>query len=653
MKKTLFIGIILWSLSTSIMAQYVVNEADKQFELFNYVKAIDLYEQAWKKKEALHTAERLAMAYQAIQNYKEAESWGAVAANMPGSSPANRLSYAKALLANGKYSEAKQQYRRYAALATNSISAKQLDTWILSCDSAIQWMRSPKPVNIENSKLLNSARSDWGLAIYAGYMVFSSDRIDKSEKNKVSEHKPFLKFDGSKFPDKNTYGWTGNGYFRLYAKVAAQDSISLFPLPAQTDYHIGAASFSADGNEVYFTLTRIPKLSSERNKLLTINVEIYSSKNMEGKWSKPVPFAYNKVEEYSVGDPYLARDGNTLYFSSNMPGGMGGTDLYACFRTNGGDWGQPINLREVNTEGNERTPIFDKDDNLYFSSDGRIGMGGLDIYKASKSKKGTGIGNIDNLGYPINSPQDDFAFNPNLGDGRIYFASNRIGGMGSDDIYSYVQQKVSIALKLKGVVYHKETKLPLKNAMVGLAKIDGGDLKVETDSLGRFSFDLQERSVYELTADKTGFRSDKEQISTIGLEKSGILEKQLYLDPIAINKPIRLENIYYDFDKADIRADAAIELDKLVKIMQDNPTIWIELGSHTDSRGNDQYNQWLSQRRANSAVQYIIDRGIAKNRITAKGYGESQLLNECTNGVKCTEAEHQLNRRTEFKITKQ
>ncbi|MCZ4245715.1 OmpA family protein [Pedobacter punctiformis] len=652
-KTGLFLLTLLLASTIAVKAQYVIKEADIQYELFNYVKAIDLYEQAWAKKESLHTAERLASSYQLTQNYKEAESWYAIASKMPGSSAENTLNYAKALQNNGKYSEAKTQYQNYVAL-NNAVSLEQQNVWYLSCDSAIKWMRNPKKYTIQNEKGLNSSQSDWAAVNYQGGVVFTSDRAHQSDAGNANGSRPFLKFDGSKVPDPKIYGWTGNGYLRLYFKGKDQDSISLFPINADTRYHIGSASFSQDGKEVYFTLTRIPEKSELTNgKLRTINVELYSSKqDAAGKWSDPVAFAYNNVKEYSVGDPFLSPKGDALYFSSNMAGGLGGTDLYVCFRKDGGDWDKPVNLKDVNTPGNERSPAFDQDNNMYFSSDGRIGMGGLDIYKAKLS--GSTIGAIENLGYPANSAQDDFAFNMNnaVESGKAYLSSNRTGGSGSDDIYSFIQQKI-MALRLEGVVYNKKTNEPIANAQVTLNKIDGSTLKVETDNDGKFKFNLEENSDYDLRGDKTAYLSDKTNLTTRNLNTSTVIKKDLFLDPIVPNQAIRLENIYYDFDKSNIRPDAAIELDKLVKILQDNPTIWIELGSHTDSRGNDQYNQWLSQSRANSAVQYIIDHGISKNRITAKGYGESQLLNRCANGVKCTEAEHQLNRRTEFKIVKQ
>lgn len=656
MIRKIFLGLfcsipLLLTVHTGVMAQYVLKEADAQYELFNYIKAIDLYEQAYQKRQILHAAERLASCYDLTHDYKQTESWAAIAAGMEGRKPENVLQYAKALQNNSKYAEAKLQYQKYIEL-DGKVSAMQKSLWLLSCDSAVYWMANPRATIVWNQKALNSAESDWGAVKQDQSVVFSSDRGNDTDSVKQTARKPFLKFDGSyKQPDKQVYGWTGRHYFRLYVQNGEQGSIASFPLQSGTDYHVGPASFTADGKEMYFTLTRMPsKPDFVKGKLATINVEIYGSKKREdGKWSSPQPFAYNNVDAYSVSDPFISADGKILYFSATFPGGRGGADLYACFRTDGGGWGKPMNLEEFNTEGDERSPFFDGDKTFYFSSNGWVGMGGLDVF--SSVRVAGKMARPVNMGYPINSPQDDFAYNlyaPNEG----YLSSNRIEGLGADDIYSFKSQG-EIRFVLSGTVYNKHTNEPLANAIVSLAKVGGGTLKVQTDADGRYRFGLEKASDYELNGEKTNYRSDLAKASTQGLTVSAELKQDLYLEPIVINKAIRIENIYYDFDKSNIRPDAAKELDKLVKIMQDNPTIWIELGSHTDSRGNDQYNQWLSQSRANSAVQYIIDRGISKNRITAKGYGESQLVNKCTNGVKCTEVEHQLNRRTEFKIVKQ
>ncbi|KIA91998.1 flagellar motor protein MotB [Pedobacter kyungheensis] len=646
---TCFSAYCLFALNFSANAQYVLKDADKQYELFNYSKAIDLYEQAYKKKPTLHTAERLASAYALVFNYKQAESWYAIAAKMPGSKAENILGYAKALQQNSKYSEAKVQYLNYIE-KKKDVSEKQQAVWISSCDSALKWIKNPKKVELINQKALNSAQSDWGAVNYQGGVVFTSDRSDA--RFETQEGKPFLRFDGSKEPDKKIYGWTGNGYLKLYIKTSPADSLQLFPIKAGTRYHVGSASFTADGKTMYFTLTRITnELERLKKQPTTVNVEIFSStKAADGTWGEPVSFAYNNVNQYSVGDPFITTDGNSLYFASNMPGGVGGTDIYVCLKTDAGAWGKPVNLKEINTEGNERSPVFDEKDNFYFSSDGRTGMGGLDVYQALRTS--SGIGKVENLGYPFNSPQDDFGFSLNEKGGIVYLSSNREGGLGSDDIYT-IDQKMILAFKLEGRVLDKESGQPIAGALVTLAKVNGGILKTESDENGTYRFDLAKESEYNVSAEKTGYRADVENLATIGLTTSAVLKEDLHLETVVIDKAIRIENIYYDFDKWNIRADAAVELDKLVKIMTDNPTIWIELGSHTDSRGKDKYNLDLSQKRAESAVQYIISRGISKNRISAKGYGETQLLNKCANGVNCTEEEHQLNRRTEFKIVKQ
>lgn len=559
-------------------AQYVIREADAQYDLFNYEKAIALYNRAYQKKATLYTAEKLAECYNNVRDFKQTERWSAISAGLAPAKAEDALVYAKALQQNSKYSEARTWYTKYSELK-NDVNLKQLNNWLLSCDSAVHWMIAPVPVTITNEKALNTPQSDWGTAIYQHTITFASDRAFQ-EKKTVSS-KPFLKFDGSRLPDKNIYGWTGNQYLKLYQTNATIDSVELFPVHKNSDYHIGPATFTADEKEMYFTLTRIPKKPTYvKGKPATLNIEIFSSKKAEnGEWSVQKAFPYNNVNEYSVGDPFISTDGRSLYFVSNMPGGRGGTDLYVSQRTAEGEWGVPLNLIELNTEGNERTPFLDAQANFYYSSDGGIGMGGLDIFKAKL--RGGKMVEITNLGYPINSPQDDLAYLV-TGDRTGYLSSNRSDGMGDDDIYSFKPFK-ALATPVIDKDLDTTTKKPVVDVLVSLQ---------------------------------------------------------------------RIKNIYYDFDRSNIRKDAALELDKLVIILKDNPTLWLELGSHTDSRGNDAYNMWLSQRRADAAVHYLINKGIEKDRITAKGYGETELLNKCANGVSCSEEEHQLNRRTEFKIVK-
>lgn len=585
------------------VAQYILNEADKQYENYKYTQAISLYEQAYKKKATLHAAERLADCYRFNNNYKQAESWYAIAITMPGSKATNILHYAVALQNNSKYVEAKVQYLNYAA-ADKNITPAQRDIWTASCDSAMQWMQHPEQIGIDNCRTLNSAQSDWGAVPYMDGAVFTSDRFIGTPAKVIKHQQNLLEFDVREDPDAALYGWTGNNYLHLFFKSASVDTIQLFPLNTGTNYHVGPVSFTAEKNEVYFSLTRIPgKMHKSKGQPVTINIEIYSSKkDASGNWSAPLPFQFNNVNEYSVSDPFISPDGNTLYFSSNMPGGKGGSDIYVCFRTAPGAWSQPLNLEEINTAGNERSPVFDKNNVMYFSSDGRIGMGGLDVYR-----KSSGI--IKNMGYPFNSPQDDFSFNP--GDTAVaYLSSNRDGGVGSDDIYMLYPH-----------VYEDSTKQPV--------------VKTQADDK-----DTSNKIVVA-------------QLNEIAVPKAD--SGSITIPPIKfeLNKAIQLENIYFDFDSANFQPEAHAALDRLVELMKSHATIWIELGSHTDSRGNDAYNLKLSQRRAAAVVAYLVAKGVDKNRVAARGYGETVLLNRCANGVTCTDTEHQANRRTEFKVVKE
>lgn len=642
----------LMTLSQLTRAQYILKEADDQYNLYNYSEAVKLYLKAYKKKPTLYTAEHIAGCYTAMRDYIKSEAWYGTIIDMEDRKPIDVYKYAVALQNNSKYAAAKVQYTKYYTISPETDKPK-LKFYITSCDSAVKWMKAPNPVDITNEQKLNTRKSDWGAVTNGDLLVFASDRQNKTAEESAKKTRPFLKFDGSKVPDPDIYGWTGNNYLRLYQydKVNKADTITLFPFSAGTEYHVGPVSFTKDGSEMYFNLTRVPKdWAAGKGNIKTINIEIYSSKKnvSSGKWDKPVPFKYNSVEKYSVGDPFISGDGQTLYFVSNMPGGSGGTDIYKCTKNDAGDWSDPVNVKALNTPGNERTPVIDSASNIYFSSDWGIGMGGLDIFKAVHTADS--FGPRQNLGYPVNSPLDDFAYLP-VGITTGYFSSNRVGGVGSDDIYSYLLKPIDV-YRLTGVVFEKGTILVIPNSVVRLNAPNNREVIARTDNSGRYNFVLQGKTDYKIKAEQTGYLADNQTASTVGLAGSQTIKKDLFLDKITLNKAIKIENIYYDYDKSNIRPDAAIELDKLVTILKDNPTIYIELGSHTDSRGNDDYNMALSQRRANSAVAYIIKvGGIDPARIVARGYGETRLLNRCENGVKCSEAEHQLNRRTEFKIT--
>lgn len=638
-------------ISHSLFAQTIRKKGDEQYLLYNYSKAVSYYQEAYKEKKNYYLAHQIAGCYRFMNDFRFAESWFAESLTFPEHTAEDELYYAEALRSNSKYSEARAVYAAYAK--KNNVGFDEQSLWIGSCDSALAWMKRPEPYTIVNKSELNTSGSDWGLVTVKDQLVFCSDDVNKT---KVNTTNPFLSFDiVHKTVDKEVYGWTGRGYLNIFETKAGDSSIHpLFHDEDKRTYHVGAPCFNETGDEVFYTVTRLvknPKNNLIVNKPYTVKLELYSrTRSAEGDWGMPVPFSFNKALEYSVGDPYITPNGQYLYFSSDMPGGFGGTDIYYCKRNPDDTWDSPQNAGPIiNTAGNERFPRFGPDDTFYFSSDGRVGMGGLDIYAAKTTDKGF-LRPVP-LKYPINSPQDDFAIYF-TGENKGYLSSNREGGLGDDDIYAFNLKNIKI--RLEGIVIDKDTKEPLNASVVVLQNVRTGEQsRYETGKDGQFAFDLGPKSDYRILASKTDyFSASKEGITTQGINESTTLKEKLELTLERMDKTVayKIENIYYNFDKWNLRADACVELDKLVKLLKENPTMEIELGSHTDSRGNDSYNLKLSQRRAESVVGYLIKNGIDRNRLTARGYGETMLVNKCANGVPCSEAEHQANRRTEFKI---
>ncbi|MFC3560306.1 OmpA family protein [Pedobacter jamesrossensis] len=647
--KLIIIATLLVLTNLSAFSQYIIKEADTQYELYNYTKAVSLYKKAYDKKPSLKAAQRIADIYNRQRNFAEAEKWYAIASADKNAKGDDILRLAKALKNTGKYTEARAQYLHYLQMEKGA-SGENESMWLQSLDSAVKWSGQPLNIAVSNQKILNSPSSDWGANVYNSTIIFTSDRAGKSLQ---PVKRPFLKFDGKRVPENEVYGWTGNGYLKVYQQKG-QDSASLFPLSLLSAYHVGPACFTSDGKRVCFAATKIDdSISYSKSKVLggklgTARIEIfYSEISSQGEWGAILPVPFNRPKEYSVGDPFVSADGRTLYFSSDMPGGKGGTDIYMAQQSADGVWSSPVNLVTINSPGNERTPALGTDGSLYFSSDGWIGLGGLDIFKSHHT--GSAYLAPVNLGVPLNSPQDDFAFIP-VGTRTGYLSSNRIGGAGQDDIYQW-EDKDSKKINLAGVARDKVTNALLDKVTIYLHKPDGSKLTVTSNAKGEFNLPLSASSVFSIKAEKIGYSPLVDSVSTIGIADLN-LNKTLYLEPLMVNRAIILENVYYDFNKSDIRPDAANGLDKLVTTMLDNPTVHIHLSSHTDSRGPEKFNYNLSKARAKSAVDYLINKGVAGSRISAEGYGETRLLNKCSDGIKCSEQQHQLNRRTEIKITK-
>jgi outer membrane protein OmpA-like peptidoglycan-associated protein len=417
-------------------------------------------------------------------------------------------------------------------------------------------------------------------------------------------------------------------------------------------YHEGPATFNQEQNVVYFTRSNYLKRKKlGKNSDNINNLKIFRAELLDSVWTNLEELPFNS-DDYSCGHPSLSEDGRSLYFVSDMPGGSGGTDIYVCILSpDGSNWLTPKNLGPViNTTGNEMFPYFHGVDSLYFASESHNTLGGLDVFFSLKTNKGWSM--PTNLNYPLNSSKDDFGFfldNETHKSG--YVSSNRAG---EDAVYHFNINDPT--LMLRGVVTIKGKGTPIKNAIVTLYnQID--TLVIMTDEKGSYSTRLHLNTNYKIAASKENYLTQSALLSTVGQKVSMEYIRNFELEEIVIQKPIIIPNIYYDFDKWAIRPDAAIELDKIVTLLNDNPKIRIEMGSHTDCRGSYKYNDVLSGKRAKSAVEYLISKGIDASRLEYHGYGERVLVNDCAcepnrvgAGADCTKEQHQENRRTEFKV---
>lgn len=621
----------------------LLNKADQLYAQYKYANAASIYlKLADTKKPKLRVLERLADCYQKINDYEAAENWYARVVDFPDSKAENLINYGAILKSNSRYTEAKKALKAYA---DKTGDLKRVSNEIAGCDSALVWMAQPTAHKIKNEGQINTNFAEFGVFPIGNKVYYTAEPAEGLLKQKD--------------------GRTGNPFLRIYtANRAADNSLNskLMDKSVYNDenYHVGPIISNQKGNIFYVTRTyagRAGELSKEHKmKFRTNNLELYVYTTATNGGYEIAPFPYNDVKKYSIGHAALSQDEKTLYFVSDMPGGLGGTDIWYCELQSDGGWGKPQNAGStINTSQDEMFPGIAADGTLYYSSNGLIGMGGLDIFSAKGAKNNWS--KPVNLRFPVNSAGDDFAFITNVtNENEVmgYLSSNRKGGVGNDDIYSFSNIKPKIILALKGLTVNKKTGEILEAATVTLYA-NGRQIVAKQGSKvdGTFFFELTKGTDYTVLGQKEKFYSDSSVVSTKGLTKSDTLSVTLRLEPLyEIGKAIAIQNIHYDFDKDNIRKDAARILDELVRTLRDNPTLEIELGSHTDSRGIDVYNLDLSQRRARSVVNYLVSRGISRTRLTAKGYGETQLLNRCKNGVKCSEAEHQANRRTEFKIIK-
>lgn len=637
MKRYFLVLTVCLSVSKILNAQ-VLEKAQKQMDKYNFSGAIELLIPASLddklKSEAMPM---LAECYRMQHDIANTKATYARLVAMPQARPEYFYYYALSLQSTGEYAKAREMFQKYSEKNPSDPRGKIFST---ACDSVLgPWKNLTPEYEIKTVDKINTNQSDFGPAVYEGNLVFASDFNDNPGEGKE-------------------YGWTGRGFLNIMKSSPLENgdfwgsmgNSTEFGEKFNQEYHDGPAAFAADGKSIYFTRSFIGKAKREgiyKTNLLKI---YFATRNGE-KWGEITPFFLNSTD-YSVGHPSLSADGKTLYFISDMPGGQGNTDIWMCKREND-SWGNPVNLGPaVNTTENEMFPTISEDNVLYFSSDGHAGYGALDIFKTTNAN-GQWTTPV-NLKEPFNSSYDDFAMAFLSGTRSGFFSSNRPGGAGNDDIYTFrVRELPVLPSFISGFVKDKTNMQPIAGATVFLLNPTTGKVKIiKTGVDGMYKAQVENPAEYIVKAMMTSFIADciKFPITELKSGSVSMAPRDLLLDKLLVNKTFRIDNIYYDFDKFNIREDAKPELDKLVRIMNEN-AISVELGSHTDCRGSIAYNDKLSQNRAESAVKYIISAGIDKSRITAKGYGEHQLVNKCADGVDCSPEDHQANRRTEFKVT--
>ncbi|KJJ37263.1 OmpA family protein [Aequorivita vladivostokensis] len=639
--RNIFIfALVVFTAGNAFSQKRDIQRANKEFDKFAYIDAREIYlkvvEDGYVSAEIL---KKLGDTYYFNSDYTNAAQWyDKLVKQFPDETePEYYYRAAQSLKSLGKYDESDALLNDYIAKGGNGLVIKTYED-----DPNYLKSKVFKARDFSLEKVgINTATSDFGPSFYG------SDKIVYASAGNTT---------GSKIVE-----WTQEPSLDLFiADRAANGELSnsrSLGGDINTVYNESTATFSKDGMTVYFTRNTFidgKKGLDKSKKFKTLRLSLYkATKTGENTWTNIVELPFNS-KEYSVAHPALSPDEKRLYFSSDMPGTLGMSDLWYVDILGNDKYGTPVNLGpSINTEARESFPFISENNNLYFSSDGRSGLGGYDIFVTPLDNDGK-PGNITNLGAPANSSKDDFGFIINENDRIGYVTSNRGGDRGSidDDIY-LVKEICSITIQ--GKVFDKETKDPIPGAQVSLLD-ENNQLVSQTTAKndGTYSFVGDCGTQYTVRGVKEGYNPYEKIIETPML--TGVVDVPLPLERISPCPPndlgckLNLQPIYFDFDKSNIRPDAEIELAKILAAMREYPELIIHIESHTDSRGSDSYNLPLSERRAQSTLKWLVGKGIDANRLTAKGYGETQLVNECSNGVPCTAEEHQLNRRSMFII---
>ncbi|WP_311338129.1 OmpA family protein [Capnocytophaga leadbetteri] len=642
--RLLTFSVALLSSTSLLFAQpeKELEKANEMYKNFSYVDAIKIYERIAQKgfvnQEML---ESLGNAYYYNAEYKKALPWyeQLFQEGKYKVKPEYYYRYAQTLKSVGDYTQADKMMAKFVELtnANDTRAAlfeenKDYQTVIKNNSGRFQL----------NNASVNTENSEYGTAFYGDKIVFAGATDARKAKRGVSQ-------------------WTGESFYDLYEAEHFDQKLGSrkpFSSSVNTQFNESTPVFTKDGNTMYFTRNNYVnrKLGTDIENTILLKI-LRATKDKNGNWGDIVEVPFNS-DQYNVAHPALSPDEKYLYFASDMPGSFGNSDIFRVEILGDNQYGTPENLGNIiNTAGRESFPYISKDNVLYYSSDGIPGLGGLDIFAAKFNADGSTSKPV-NIGMPGNSADDDFCFVFNSDSKIGFLTSNRPGGKGKDDIYSFHEDKpllFSCQKNIKGIVKDAKTKAIIANAKVILSdKVMKEVGKDQSKTDGTFTFEKVNcnDSHYYLRGEKEKYETAEVNV-TVGKDE---VVYEILLNPreVAIKKGMDLAKVFeikeikFDYNKADIRPDAAVELTKIVEVMREYPKMKIDIRSHTDSRGADSYNLKLSDRRAKATLEWIVKQGIDRKRLKAKGYGETRLVNGCSNGVPCTEEEHQENRRSEF-----
>ncbi len=614
--------------------------ADKKYDKYNYVDAIKTYERiAAKGYKSVDLFQKLANSYYFNSELVKANKYYAelFALNQE-VEPEYYYRYSQCLKSVGDYKKADEMLTKFNKKSGNDERGKLFDK---NKDYLAEIKKNSGNYTVESLNI-NSAYLDYGSAFYGDKLVFASSR----------ETDNFL-------VRKND--WNNQSFMNLYQSTIKADGTLDKPEKLSrnltTKFHESSPIFTKDGNTMYFTRNNYNNGKKGKDYTKAVLLKLYKSVKNGTDWCDATELSFNS-NQYSTAHPSLSQDERTLFFASDMPGTFGQSDLWKVAINSDNTFGTPENLgKSINTEGRETFPYISEENKLYFATDGRQGLGGLDIF-VSKIENNS-FSEPKNIGEPINSKSDDFAFLLDSKNNSGYFTSNREGGKGFDDIYKFgVVPPKPCVQELIGIVTDKDSGEILANTEVVLLDSKFQEVaKIISDANGKYNFKVICGQMYYVRAIKPDYETSEQKIeiaSETGITDLPIkLEKKIKPIPKGTDlaKIFKIKLIYFDLDKSFIRKDAALELEKILDVMNQNKSMTIDVRSHTDSRATFEYNEKLSDRRVKSTIAWLIKNGVSSERLTGKGYGESLLVNECSDGVKCTEEEHQLNRRSEFIIT--